>query len=203
MKRRSCFVWVALLALSVPVFAEDAQTAQQTDMAEMMKAMGALMSGGTNAAAVVDFRQLKALLPETVGGLKRAHASGEKNGALGMTVATAEGVYDSESGALTIKISDNGGMGGLMTLAQAGWAAGDFERETDTGFDRTTQYGEYKAHEQYDTSAKSGEIQVLVAGRFLVEVNGSNLPWETLQAAAKAIDFAKLAALKPADKPAQ
>jgi hypothetical protein len=197
MKRMRLAVLIATLT---PVLALAQQGSQQSpgNMEDMMKAMGTLMSGGTNAAAVVDFRDLKALLPATLDGMKRTNASGEKSGAMGMTIAFAEGTYEADGGGnIHIKISDNGGMGGLMAFAQAGWAASEIDRESDTGFERTTTYGQNKAHEQYDNSGKSGKVEILVGGRFMVEVNGLNVAWEAIQAAAKKVDLVKLAAVKP------
>jgi hypothetical protein len=192
-----------LIATLTPVLAlaqaGDEQSA--AGMEDMMKAMGALMSGGTNAAAVVDFRELKALLPAALDGMKRTSANGEKSGAMGMTIAFAEGTYEAEAGGnITIKISDNGGLGGFMAFAQAGWAASEIDRETDTGFERTTTYGQNKALEEYDNEGKSGKVEILVASRFMVEVNGNDVAWEAIQAAAKKVDTAKLATIKP--KPA-
>ena len=194
-----------LIATLTPILALAQPEGAQPNMDEMMKAMGALMSGGTNAAAVVDFRELKALLPAALDGMKRTNASGEKSGAMGMTVAFAEGTYEADAGGnITIKLSDNGGMGGLMAFAQAGWAASEIDRESDTGFERTTMYGQDKAHEEYDNSSKSGKVEIMVGGRFMVEVNGSDVAWEAIQAAAKKVDTAKLATLKPkAAAPAQ
>lgn len=196
MKRMRIAVLIATLA---PVLALAQPAGEQpANMEDMMKAMGALMSGGTNAAAVVDFRELKALLPAALDGMKRTNASGEKSGAMGMTVAFAEGTYEADAGGnITIKISDNGGMGGLMAFAQAGWAASEIDRESDTGFERTTTYGQNKAHEEYDNSGKSGKVEILVGGRFMVEVSGNDVTWEAIQAAAKKVDAAKLATLKP------
>ena len=201
MKTLCLAVLIAALIPSVSPAQQDAQP----NMDEMMKAMGALMSGGTNTAAVVDFRELKTLLPAALDGMKRTNASGEKTGAMGMTVAYAEGTYEADAGGnITIKISDNSGMGGLMAFAQAGWAASEIDRESDTGFERTTTYGQHKAHEEYDNSGKSGKIEVLVGGRFMVEVEGSDVPWEAIQAAVKKLDLDKLATLKPkAATPAQ
>ena len=192
-----CFRFAALAAALIPALTL-AQQGDQPNMDEMMKAMGALMSGGTNTAAVVDFRDLKALLPAALDGMKRTNASGEKSGAMGMTVAFAEGTYEADAGGnITIKITDNGGLGGFMAVAQAGWAAQEIDRESDTGFERTTTYGKDKAHEEYDTGSKSGKVEILVAGRFMVEVNGSDVAWEAIQAAAKKVDLAKLAQVKP------
>ncbi len=177
--------WIAALLMLVALFPAQtpAQTAQP-DMDEFSKAMAAMMAGNTNVA-VVDFRELKALLPAELPGLKRAAASGEKTSAMGMTVSFAEGRYENDQGAsVTVKISDNGGIGGLMAFAQSAWAMSEIDRETDTGFERTTKYGEYKAHEEYDNEGRQGSIDILVGGRFIVEIRGSDAPWVSLQAAA-------------------
>ena len=188
-------VAIALGALSTP--AQEGQPSQ-AEMQQFMQAMGAIMSQGTNQAALVDFRELKAMLPPALDGLKRTGASGERTGAMGMSISFAEGTYEADSGArVEIKISDNGGIGGFMQFAQAAWANAEIDRETDTGFERTTTYGAHKAHEEYDNEAKSGEVQILVGGRFSVEVKGNDVSWEALQAAVKKLDLDKLATLKP------
>jgi hypothetical protein len=172
----------------------------QANMQEFMKAMGAIMGGTTNGAppAVVDFRELKALLPAELPAMKRTNASGEKNAAMGITVSSAEGRYEGGDGYIEIKLSDNGGMGGFMAFAQAGWSAAEIDRETDTGFERTTTLNGQKAKEEYDNESRHGKIEVLVGGRFMVEVTGGNVSFDQIQTAAKMLDYAKLAALKPA-----
>jgi hypothetical protein len=196
--KRTCLAMLLVLLAAVLADAEQENQQPTANMEDMMKAMGALMSGGTNAAAIVDFRELKAILPAALDGMKRTKASGEKSGAMGMTVAFAEGIYEASSGeTIHIKISDNAGLGGFMAFAQAGWSASEIDRESDTGFERTTTYGQHKAHEEYDNSGKSGKVEILVGGRFLVEVNGNNIAWEAIQAAAKKVDLTKLATLKP------
>ena len=44
----------------------------------------------------VDFRSLKELLPADADGLPRKEATGEKNGAAGFTISTANGKYANE-----------------------------------------------------------------------------------------------------------
>lgn len=194
-------VVVSVLVLSLLTagasFAQKGQPSQ-AEMQQLMQAMGAMMAPGTNQASLVDFRELKALLPPTLDGLKRTSASGEKTGAMGMSISFAEGKYEADSGArIEIKISDNGGLGGIMSFAQAAWANAEIDRETETGFERTTTYGAHKAHEEYDNESKEGEIQILVGGRFMAEVKGNDISWEALQAAVKKLDLNKLATLKP------
>jgi hypothetical protein len=200
MKQTHLVVMIALL-MPVLALAQHGNRPPPANMEDMMKAMGTLMSGGTNSAAIVDFRELKAILPAALEGMKRTNASGEKSGAMGMTVAFAEGIYEADTGGnIHIKISDNSGMGGFMAIAEAGWASSEIDRESDTGFERTTTYGQNKAREEYDNSGKSGKVEILVGGRFMVEVNGNDVTWEAIQAAAKKVDLNKLAALK--SKPA-
>jgi hypothetical protein len=193
---------VMTLALTVGLIAQAGAQDEQPDMNELMKAMGALMSGGgQEAAPVVDFRELRALLPASLEGMKRTNASGEKTGAMGMTVSFAEGTYEAEDGGrVTIKISDNGGMGGFMALAQAGWSMSEIDRESDTGFERTTTYNGNKAHEQYDSQDRYGSAEMLVGQRFMIEIEGSDVEWKAIESAMKKIDAAKLATLKPVQK---
>lgn len=167
------------------------------DLGALMGALGQMMQGGgTNAAAtVVDFRELKALLPAELPGFKRTSASGEKSGAMGMTISFAEGRYEAGEGAIGIKMSDYGGTG-FATMMAAGWSMQEIDRETETGFERTTTIGGHKAKEQFDTASQDGSTEILVAGRFLVEVTGNGVTAEALKAAVEKIDLAKLAALK-------
>ena len=167
-------------------------------MADFMKAMQAMTAASSNSAPVVDFRELKALLPESLDGFKRTNASGEKNTTMGMTVSQAEGTYEAGEGHIEINITDNGGMGGIMAFAQAAWASSEIDRETDTGFERTTSYGSHKAREEFDNEDQRGEIEILVASRFMVKVSGYKVTWDMLQAAAKKVNLDALAALKPA-----
>ena len=170
----------------------------EPDMAELMKAMQAMTAAASNSAPVVDFRALKALLPESLDGFTRTSATGEKNTAMGMTVSQAEGRYEQGDASIEINLSDNGGMGGLMSFAQAAWASSEIDRETDTGFERTTTYGSHKAREEYDNEDQRGTIEILAGGRFMVKATGYKVAWEALQSAVKKIDLDALAALKPA-----
>lgn len=167
------------------------------DLGALMGALGQMMQGGgTNAAAsVVDFRELKALLPAELPGFKRTSASGEKSSAMGMTISFSEGRYEAGESSIEIKMSDYGGTG-FATMMAAGWSMQEIDRETETGFERTTTIAGHKAKEQFDSSTKDGSTEILVAGRFLVEVTGRGVTAEALKSAVEKIDLAKLAALK-------
>lgn len=167
------------------------------DFVDNMKEMEKNMKEG-KAVEVVDFRELKALLPEEVEGMKRTNATGEKNSAMGFKVSQAEGDYQTEDGfnSLDIQIVDMGNMSGLAGLATWGWTIAEVDKETETGYERTTKYQGHKAFEKYDNEYKNGSIEVLVAERFMVSVHGNNVPMETIKSALEDVDLGKLAGMK-------
>lgn len=186
----------------------------QVDPEALQKGMAALMGalgGATNAnakAAVVDFRELKALLPAELKGLKRTGAKGGRDAAMGMAVARAEGEYEGDNGkSIRIEIVDTAGTGNAAVFAQAALASQDIDEEDDNGYRKTITIGGHKGIEEYKTDGKSGEIQIFVE-RFAITVHGNEVKAEELRAAVEAIDFGKLKKLrdageaKPATPPA-
>ena len=175
-----------------------AKTAQQAGAANLAQAMQ--MLGGQNAGQRVEpvnFRELKALLPEALPGFKRTDAKGEKAGAMGVVVSQASADYNGEGGArVDIKLVDIGSIAGPLALGMAGWASVEIDRETETGYEKSTVLGGNKAFEKYDSRSKRGEVKILVGNRFIVEVRGRNVSVDDIKAAAGKLDLAKLAALK-------
>lgn len=153
--------------------------------------------GGTNhpfaglgAKPAVDFREIRALLPEEAAGLRRTSARGKKTGAFGANVSEATGDYG-EAGTpqLEIQITDLAAMGPLAAMADFGWTSADIDSEGDDGYERTTQYEGRQGVEKYRTIDRTGSVKVMVAGRFMVEVKGDNIDPAQLRAAAEAIDL--------------
>ncbi|HDL77306.1 MAG TPA: hypothetical protein ENG36_00875, partial [Lentisphaerae bacterium] len=96
-------------------------------------------------ATTIEFRKLKALLPDSFGKFERTSSSGERSSAFGISVSYAEATYGNDDGGqITIKLTDMGGMPGISAMASGAWASVEMERETDTGFERTTEYKGYK-----------------------------------------------------------
>lgn len=175
----------------------DAEAVQQ-GMAAMMKALGGGGDANTNKAAVVDFRELKALLPAELKGFKRTNAKGGRDSAMGMTVARAEADYGGANDAsIHIEITDFAGIGQLATMAQVMNASMEIDEESDNGYRKSITHRGLKGMEEYDSGNKSGEI-TLFSNRFSVIVRGDNVKPEAIQAALAALDIPKLLALKPA-----
>ena len=147
---------------------------------------------------VVDFRELKALLPESLGGLKRTNAEGEKSGAMGFTISKAEADYNNEdySQSVDIEITDLSGATGIAGMAAWGWAMVDIDKETENGYEKTTKYKGHKAFEKYNNQDQYGSIEVLISGRFMLSVNGNNVPMAVIESAADQIDISKLESMK-------
>ena len=162
------------------------------NVADAMKKMGEAFSGGKKVETV-DFRELKTLLPENLSGMERKNASGERNSAFGINVSTAKASYMSEDrGRINIEITDMGSMSGLTAMAGFGWAMAEFDRETDTGYEKTTKYSGHKAIEKFDNKSQSGEMNVLVADRFAVEVKGRDVSMKDIKKALDKVDIGKL-----------
>jgi hypothetical protein len=145
----------------------------------------------------IDFRKLKELMPEELIGLKRIEATGEKSGAMGFTVSTAQARYKGDKDeSIVIEIVDTGGIAGVSTMALATWSMAEIDKETADGYEKTTKLDGYKAFEKYNSTIKAGEINVLVADRYVVNVEGNNISVEQLKEALKDINLVKLEALK-------
>ncbi len=159
-------------------------------MQEAMQQMGQAMGNGKKVETV-SFRELKALLPEKAGDLKRTNASGEKTAAFGINVSQAEATYESDDGAsVDLKISDMGSLSGMVAMAAYSWAMADFERETEDGYERTSIYKDQKSYEKENSD--KAEISVLVEGRFIIEINGYNVKMDVLKKTLDEIDIDKL-----------
>jgi hypothetical protein len=163
------------------------------DLTTALNAVGAIVAGGKDVQPV-DFRKLKEMLPDTLAGMKRGEASGQSGEAMGIKGSSATARYTDSAGAsLNLDITDMGSLSGLAGLASR--FDPSMEKETDTGYERTSKVNGQIVHERYDRRSKSGEISIILAERFNVEVRGNGVDAATLQGAIKQIDIARIVAL--------
>ncbi len=130
------------------------------NMQESIEKMKDFMAGDVKVEPV-DFRELKGLLPEKIGELERKNVSGEKSAAFGMNISRTEADYLSPESDVNVslEITDLGSLKGLTVMTGFAWAFGEFDKETDTGYERTTTFDGFKAMEEYDFPSKSGKIK--------------------------------------------
>lgn len=144
----------------------------------------------------VDFRSLKELLPNKAGGLERTEATGEKNGAMGFSISQAQGKYQNDESSIEVEIMDTGGVGGMAMMGMAAWALAEVDKETASGYEKTTRINGMKAYEKYDNDGKDGEVNVLVGDRFVVNVKGRNVTMDQIKDTLGDLNLDQLAKLE-------
>lgn len=178
---------------------EQAGKSLQEGANQMAEGMKQLEGDGKEGKAVepVDFRELKVLLPERAAGMARSEIKGERNAVMGIKVSEATAEYATEEGSsIRIKIMDMGSVSGIVGLATVAWSRAEIDSETETGYEKTTTFSGHKAFEKFDTASKDGQLSILVGGRFVVEVEGSNVTMDQLKTTAGQIDLGKLESMK-------
>jgi len=167
------------------------------NFADKMKEVSETFNEGKKVTPI-DFRELKALLPENLGNLKRTNIEGEKTSAMGINVSNANADYSDQEGtqSIDLKITDMGSISGLSGLAAYGWYMVDIDKENETGYEKTITYKGNKGYEKYDNEGKYGELSIFVAKRFVVEANGNGVTMDMMKAAVDMIDIGKLESWK-------
>ncbi len=156
--------------------------------------LGSALAGGRKVDPV-DFQQLKAMLPESLSGLPRTSASGEKAAMGPMAFSYAEGSYGSGERRIRLKVTDMGGAG-LAMSGLAAWTMIQVDRETESGYERTGKLDGRPFHERYDLRSQSGEFGLAIAQRFLIEANGERTDMASLKSAVSGMDLARLESMK-------
>lgn len=185
------------VAEAAEAVSEDAKVSVSDAMSAMKKvAEQAEESQKNGPVETVDFRALKELLPADADGLARKSATGEKTGAMGFKISTANAEYANEdrSERIDLSIVDAGGTGAMMGMAA--WSMIDVDKETENGYEKTGKMGDHKSYEKYDNGGKDGEIAVLIKNRFVVTAKGRGVSMDKIKAALEDIDLDKLADMK-------
>lgn len=180
------------------------EAARQGDVAqagEAMKQMGAALTGSMKVEPV-DFRTLKEVLPESIAGMKRVSSEGSRTNVVGVASSKAEAVYeDGKGGRISYEITDVGTLTGVTAMAFA-WVNVEIDKEGSSGYERTTTVSGRKAYERYDKASRTGELDVIVAGRFIVGIKASGVDMSVFREAVAKLDLAKVEALRMQGVPA-
>jgi len=160
----------------------------------LLTALGGAL-GGPHRVDAVDFKALTPLLPGSLPGMKRLDAKGENQGAIGVKTASATANYQGDSGSgIQIVISDMSGVSGLMDLAGA--LVQNTTSQSDSGYEKDTVIGGRSVHEKFDAKARKGDLSVLLAKRFQVEITGDGVDMSSLEQALGQVDLAQLESMK-------
>jgi len=165
------------------------ETSKLEEASEKIKAI----AEGSKDVKAIEPASLKALLPDSVGGYKRTALESSTMGAAGYNGSQISADYEKGDQRIEIELTDMSAMGALAGIG----AALDVrqERETATGFERTYTKDGQMIQEEWDNQSKRGHYKKMVAGRFMISVDGEADSFDTLKSISDSLDDGKLAAL--------
>lgn len=150
-----------------------------------------LQSGDGQVKEPVNFRELKDLLPSSIGGMNQENAEGQTSGAMGFSISQAEADYQSGDKSIHLSIMDAGGVSGAL-MGLAAWSVATVDRETSDGYERTSTLKGHKSYERYSKSSRDGQVSVIVGSRFVVNAEGSGVSMDELKEAIEKVNLRKL-----------
>ena len=165
------------------------------DFAKAMQGMAAAMGGanGGKPADPVSFRDLQTAFPD-VSGWTMNKPKGERMTAP-VAFSQTEVRYQNGDQEIEVKIVDSA-FNQLLVAPWAMFLTAGYEKETDDGYEKSTTVSGNPGFEKWSDKRKEGEVNLVVAKRFLVSVEGNRLTdVKQLHDFAAKVDFGKLAAL--------
>lgn len=209
-KKNPSMVWLAvtLIAVTGSAYADGQQPQQNTGsqgdapqaqslggaLGGLLNAMGGAL-GGSQHVTPVDFRTLQALLPDSLPGMKRATAGGANKQGMGVKTASAEAEYHGAGNqSVHVSISDISGVSGVLDMADA--LPKDTDSASDAGYEKDVTVGGRPMHEKYTKAGQQSSLQVIVARRFEVDVDGTGVSMDAVHAAMGRVDLNRLEAMK-------
>jgi hypothetical protein len=163
-------------------------------MAKGLEALAGGRSGSEKPVEPVGFREMMALFPE-FDGWEKAKPTGEKM-TTPFAVSTAGVVYTKENGRIELKVTDSG-FNQMLLMPYAMFLSAGYEKETATGYEKSTKVNGQPGWEKWNDSSKDGELNALVGKRFLLQIEGRDIEdTRVLHDLASKIDMGQLATLK-------
>lgn len=172
-----------------------AEDAAGTDaMAKGLEEMAAgLQKMGEQQVEPVGFRELQAFFPD-LEGWTREKPTGEKV-SMGIKMSRAGVRYVKGNATMEMEITDSS-LNQAMIAPFAMMLAAGYEKESADGFERSAKVGGQAGWEKWDDATKDGELNAVVAKRFIVKIAGSNLDDLTpLHTLASRADLGRLSTL--------
>ena len=165
------------------------------DQAAAGKAMGAMMGAisGSNGVPIPP-QDLKALLPESLGDLKRESYEASGGSGMGIAASTAKASYAAGDKHVNLTVTDMGGLGGLAAVA--GWANVTSDRETNDEVEKVYKQGNRTVHEQARKDGSSAEYTVILQNGVMVEARGDRVDLPALKKVVDGVDLGKVEAMK-------
>lgn len=138
--------------------------------------------------------KLKGLLPKSLPNMKRLEqASGKRLGAIGRKVSRGEVSFEGTEGELVdMSITDAASTKGLAAVPNAEWVTKDVKEDTDTKFASVDKKDGRRMYKEYNLNSRQGKVGLVVADRFVVEISGLNMEYQSIEALTNNIPFGTL-----------
>lgn len=175
----------------------DAMQKGAESMAKGFEAMAKSFGGGAGDIKPVEpasFRDLQAALPE-VSGWERENPSGER---MTSPFAYSQASVTLRKGDASIdaKILDSG-FNQLLFAPFSMFMVTGYEKETSDGFERSVSIDGNPGWERWNSSSRSGELNVVVGKRFLIQIEGNDIDdVKVLRTVLDRTDLRKLSSLQ-------
>ena len=166
-----------------------------SDVAKALEGVAkAVGDGDRKAVDPVPFQSLQAALPP-MSGWEMEKPRGERMTAP-FPFSSTETSYKKGDSEIHVKVIDTG----FAQMLIAPWTimlASGYNHETSDGYEKATTVGGNPAFETWKNDSKRGELNILVAKRFMVSIEGNGLAdTKALHDFAAKMDVEKLAAAK-------
>jgi hypothetical protein len=164
--------------------------------AKAMQAAAAAAGTGSDGkpADPVSFRELETVLP-SVSGWQMEKPRGERM-TMPVPFSQTEATYTNGDAQIEVKIIDSA----FSQLLVAPWAmflSAGYEKETSDGYEKSVNVGGNPGFERWNSDDKDGELNLVVAKRFLITIDGNDIADpKVLHEFASKLDAGKLATLK-------
>jgi len=165
---------------------------------QMAKGLEAMAGGGGSGnpppVDPVSFRELQTIFPD-LEGWEKAKPTGERMTAP-FSFSQAEVRYRKGESRIEMKVMDSG-FNQLLFTPFAMFMQAGYEKETSSGYEKSATIAGHPGWEKWNTDGKDGEVNALVAKRFILSVDGRNVDDITvLHDVIGKVDLARLAAMK-------
>ena len=175
---------------------EQAQKSGDGASAGLGAVLGAV-AGSRNVEPVAP-DELKPMLPETIGDLKRTALSANAGKAMGFSGSGAQASYAAGDRHVDLAIVDTAGLAGIANLVTG--ADMTMDKESDGNVEKMYKQGARTVQEKYRKDGSRSEMSVILANGMVVAGDG-NVDIATLKRMVESVDLGRLEATKHTAKP--
>jgi len=167
--------------------AESASDAMQQAADAMQRAADDMAGSSGDAPEPMTAEEMQDALPEELAGLPRMSTERQSVGAAGFGMAQAQATYEGEGRSLEVEMMS--GTGILAGPAMA-FSMVDFDRTTETGWERTIEHDGMKGMQEYEERGDTprATMMVLVHDRLLVRLEAEGMSMEQVEDAFDELD---------------